>query len=370
MAGSRTPRVSVSERPKGSGRWSVRWRENGSSREERGYASEDDALDRAHQLRKELRDPLATARSVVLVKDLLREWWDDHALKTLKPGTLDLYDRCMTTILDSRIARSRSSDLNTAAINRWSASIDRPPSYVRNMLTVLSAAYTYGVSVGTVQDNPAKGAKRPKVQRRPIRVPTMTQFIRLAMAAPEKDNERWRSLLLTAGFVGLRQQECFALRWRHIEWDDSRILVEEARSGTKGKDRIEASAPKTEAGERRVPMPAFVAEALLEHRATTAFPEEDDLVWGTSRRTMHTSSTFQQRVWNEWRDRAGVQVMWRHLRHFYASMVADSPEGNPLKLSRWMGHKKFSFTMDTYGFLFDDEETELMDSFERRIAKG
>lgn len=51
-------------------------------------------------------------------------------------------------------------------------------------------------------------------------------------------------------------------------------------------------------------------------------------------------------------------------------MVADSPEGNPLKLSRWMGHKKFSFTMDTYGFLFDDEETELMDSFERRIAKG
>ena len=65
---------------------------------------------------------------------------------------------------------------------------------------------------------------------------------------------RWRPLLLTAIFAGLRASELRGLRWRDVDLDKREIHVRQRA------DRFNAiGRPKSEAGERTVPVPPIVA---------------------------------------------------------------------------------------------------------------
>src|SRR3984957_12560342 len=70
---------------------------------------------------------------------------------------------------------------------------------------------------------------------------------------------RWRPVLLTAIFTGLRASELRGLRWADIDFDKRELHVRQRA------DRYsEIGAPKSESGERTVPLPPLVLNALRE----------------------------------------------------------------------------------------------------------
>ena len=70
---------------------------------------------------------------------------------------------------------------------------------------------------------------------------------------------RWRPILLTAIFTGLRASELRGLRWQDVDLNKSVISVRQRA------DRYrEIGAPKSEAGERTVPISPMVLNALRE----------------------------------------------------------------------------------------------------------
>jgi integrase len=170
---------------------------------------------------------------------------------------------------------------------------------------------------------------------------------------------RWRPMLLTAIFTGLRASELRGLRWDDVDLKRSEIHVRQRA------DRFnEIGRPKSEAGERTIPLPPLLANALREWKL--ACPRgELGLVFPNGRGRVENYSNVVQRALIPIQIAAGVtdkrgQAKYtglHTLRHFYASWCinrrVDGGLELPLKLvqSR-LGHASIQMTADRYGHLF------------------
>jgi integrase len=199
----------------------------------------------------------------------------------------------------------------------------------------------------------------------------MAPRIRFRPAAPGRLSPaagRFRALLLTAIFTGLRASELRGLRWQDVDLKRGELHVRQRadRYGAIGR-------PKSEAGERTVPLPPMVIAALREHRLASpngelglAFP---NVRGGVEHRNSIVKCGFHpaQIAAGVVDQHGGAKYKGLHsLRHFYASWCinrrADGGLELPLKVVQArLGHASIQMTADVYGHLFPrgDDGAEL-----------
>jgi integrase len=101
---------------------------------------------------------------------------------------------------------------------------------------------------------------------------------------------RWRGIILTAVFTGLRSSEMRGLRWSCIDFAKSELHVRERvdQYGAFGK-------PKSAAGERTVPLPPTVLNTLRTLKLASPFSGDSDLVFPAKdgRAIGHNNLIFQ-----------------------------------------------------------------------------
>jgi integrase len=177
----------------------------------------------------------------------------------------------------------------------------------------------------------------------------------------------WRPILLTAIFTGLRASELRGLRWADVDLKKGELHVRQRA------DRYNViGQPKSEAGERTVPLPPIVANALRELRLTC--PVGADIVFVSSRGHVRSRSNIVFYGWHPAQVAAGVVTPdgaakypgLHALRHFYASWCINRREDGGLGLTpklvqERLGHSTISMTLDVYGHLFPrgDDGAEL-----------
>ena len=124
-------------------------------------------------------------------------------------------------------------------------------------------------------------------------------------------------------------------------------------------------APKSEAGNRRVPI-AGVLRAFLAPPSLAYGVSSDELVFGADGKPFCASATSERarRCWAA----AGVERICLHdCRHTFASLMIAAGV-NAKALSTFMGHANISITLDRYGHLMPGAENEaaaLMDAYLR-----
>jgi integrase len=179
---------------------------------------------------------------------------------------------------------------------------------------------------------------------------------------------RYRPLLLTATFTGLRASELRGLRWDDVDLKRGEIHVRQ-RADRYGK----IGRPKSEAGERTVPLPPMVVSVLREHRLASV-RSELDLVFPDSKGGVDRRNSIVYRGFHPAQVAVGVvnddgraKYPGLHaLRHFYASWCInrriDGGLELPLKVVQArLGHASIQMTADRYGHLFPrgDDGAEL-----------
>jgi integrase len=179
---------------------------------------------------------------------------------------------------------------------------------------------------------------------------------------------RHRVLLLTAIFTGLRASELRGLLWSDVDLKRGELHVRR-RADRYGK----FGRPKSEAGERTVPLPPMVITALREHHLASP-RSELDLVFPNIRGGIEHRNAIIERGLHPVQIAAGIvdeqggaKYKGLHaLRHFYASWCinrrVDGGLELPLKLVQTrLGHASIQMTADTYGHLFPrgDDGSEL-----------
>jgi integrase len=247
---------------------------------------------------------------------------------------------------------------------------------VRRARTQLGALLADAQERGLVAQNVVYSMRRASAeggqrhQHRPeigVDIPAPDE-IRAIIAKLETSAGRYRPLLLTAIFTGLRASELRGLRWADVDLKAGELRV---RQRADRYNRI--GPPKSKAGTRTVPLPPMLVSVLREHRLACVNGELG-LAFPTTRGGVERLTAIITRGWHPVQIAAGVidadgsaKYPGLHsLRHFYASWCinrrADGGLELPVKVVQTrMGHASIQITSDVYGHLFPrgDDGSEL-----------
>ena len=201
-----------------------------------------------------------------------------------------------------------------------------------------------------------------------VELPTKSELRAMMENAPE----RWRPLIVTSIFTGLRSSELRGLRWEDVDLDAGVIHVRQ-RADQWG----EMGPPKSKAGRRDVPLAPMVVNTLREWRLSC--PKGDlDLVFPNNRGRPLSHTNFAKRVFrplqadNGITDAKGAPRYGPHaLRHAAASLFIELG-WTPKKVQTVLGHASIQMTFDVYGKLFEDQEADrqAMERLEAALLVG
>jgi integrase len=347
-----------SVRKLGSGRWQARYH---------------DATGRRHAAPQTFATKTDAARYLATVEaDLLRGVWTDpsrgmatfaewvqqwQATATqLRPSTVATYDYLLRRFLIPAFAEVPLGRLDVLTVREWLARLHREgdvtPTTIAKAYRLLRRILAVAVEAGYLPRNPCtiKGAGVERA--REMRHVSVPELLRLAGLVPD----RYRTMVLLAGFGGLRWGELVGLRRRHVELADATVTV--AGQVTEVGGRFIAGPPKTSAGLRTVPLPVVVTTALVEHLDRHAQPGPDGLLFATATGRYLQRSNFSRQVWQPTVARAGLAGLRFHdLRHTAATLAATAG-ATTRELMERLGHSTPAMAL-RYQHVMADRQTAL-----------
>ena len=199
------------------------------------------------------------------------------------------------------------SRIDHSSIQRWVSGLgDRfAPATAAKCFGILRSLLDAAVRDRLIAVNPADGVRTPSTyQPRPITT-TITRAEFNAKLLPAVPREHQGIVCVAAG-AGLRWGECAGLPWGAVDLESRRLRVGQVVVETARNLTIKPY-PKSRAGVRVVPLPAFVVAALQNRIAT--LPDEPDprtLVFCTANGTPLRRSNFRRQVWRPALVRAGM----------------------------------------------------------------
>ena len=332
------------------GKWEIRWRENGRHRS-RSFTREADADRFESRVRsaRELGEVLDLDRGKEPVAEFIERWWREYALVQLEENTRKGYAQVWEKHLRQRIGGYRLRDVSPAVVygikaELLSGGVGSPT--VRKALALLSGIFRCAVEWDRIDRNPVRDVGMPAAKRsrhvRPLAPATVEAMRRwLLLDGAERD----AAIVSVLAYSGMRPEELRALRWSDI--GERTVLVERAAAGSTVKST------KTE-NVRAVRLVQPLADDLSRWREASS--SQSDLVFPTPRGTVWTDYD-----WRNWRKRIFRPVAEAvgmpgarpyDLRHSFASLLIH--EGvSAVEVARQLGNSA-TVTLDTYSHVFEE----------------
>jgi integrase len=343
------------------------------------------------EIRQGIHTPASTS---ITVAEAVSLWLEHGEAEGLEAGTLRTYAVVARGHVVPIIGKYRLAQLNRPMIEQYRDDLingavpdgcKRSRVMARKALTALKAAIKEAQRRGKVAQNVASEVQikrnRDEDDRRKeigIDVPDKAEVRAILDSAPS----RWRPLIITTVFCGLRSSELRGLAWDHVDFDQRLIRVRQ-RADRWGK----MGPPKSKAGRRDVPMAPIVVNVLREWKL--ACPRgEPRLVFPTPTGSVMDHAMVYRRCFGDVqracgivthkRNEAGEIVLDRRtrepvmvpkygphsFRHFCASWLIEQGFG-PKRIMGIMGHASITMTFDVYGHLFPAGEED-----HERLAAG
>jgi integrase len=369
--------------PNGEGReaWVVDYSDQHGDRHIKTFARKKDADAYHADVAVDVRTGIHTADSQsITVAKAGWLWIESGEAVGLERATLAQYRQHLEHHLVPLIGAVRLAQLTAPMVRNFEDRLrtDRSPAMVRKILGSLSAIIADAQERGLVAQNVVRGLRKHRRRGKERQADRRQKGkLKIGVDIPRLDevrsiiahlDGRWRPLLLTAIFTGLRASELRGLRWTDVDLKRGELRVHQ-----RADCYHQIGHPKSEAGERTIPLPPMVVNALREWKL--ACPKgELDLVFPTGRGGVESLSNIAQRGFAPIQIAAGVTDQHGRakypglhaLRHFYASWCinrrVDGGLELPLKVvqSR-LGHASIQMTADRYGHLFPrgDDGAEL-----------
>jgi integrase len=321
----------------------------------------------------DVRQGTHTAHSKgITVAEAAEDWIAFVELEGRERSTVNQYRQHVKHHINPRLGREKLAKLTTPRINKFRddllASLSRVQA--KKVLTSLKAMLKDAKRRGNVAQNVAQDVsisadKRGKSKLKVgVDIPTPDEIKRIIHTATGKH----RPFLLTAIFTGLRSSELRGLRWQDVDLRRGELHVCQ-----RADEFNEIGKPKSDAGDRTIPLGPLVLNALKEWKLSC--PKGDlGLVFPNGSGNIEAHVNFIRRTLWPVQVAAGVvngkgeaKYPGLHaLRHFYASWCINREKDGGLELpiktvQQRLGHSSILMTSDVYGHLFPrgDDGSEL-----------
>jgi len=391
--------------------WYYDYRDQNGKRRAKQFRTKGEAVAYETQARGEIKTGVHVADSTSKTLQEAGELWLGNAeANGREASTLRQYRQHLKYHIAPLIGSTKLSRLTTPVVeefrDRLVEKCSRP--LARAVLTSLKGILKNAKRIGLVSYNAAgdTAIEISKRHRKKVVMPTKDEIRAMLQKSGElwpitrieitrKRTQKvvavsWRPLLVTAIFSGLRCSELRGLSWDNVDFDEKVIRVRQ-RADFLNKMGV----PKSEAGNREVPMSPMVINTLKEWKLacpTTplklVFPHETGGIhsnsnlhahyWGPLQRVLGIISgtvTVKDKAGKPKLDKEGRPIMrskpkytFHALRHFAASLFIEQ-KMSPKKVQEIMGHSSIQVTYDIYGHLFasPEDDAKAMAQIEARL---
>lgn len=278
--------------------------------------------------------------SDVTVKELADEWLDEIE-KKVSPNTMKGYTSAHKKIvadLGSLDANAVTPQKVSLWLNTYSYMAQKT---ITNLLLVLRQIFNYGCLTYGLQTNPCDRIKPPKGTGKKMRdFPTQADID----IVNQNIDKPFGLFMYSILYTGMRRGEACALRWKDVDFDNKRIHITKSSYWSNDHVRHDKD-PKSDAGERDVPLLDALAKVLKKHKG-----KKNDLVFGDLK-----SYQVDKGV-RKYCAETGLSCTPHGLRHGFASILFK--EGLDIKTIQYvLGHAQSSTTMEIYVHLLEADKT-------------
>jgi integrase/transposase len=364
-------------------RWVYDYVDNSSKRRHRTFRRKREAEAARQKIEAELAGGIHTAsRASVTVQQSSELWYTACEARNppFERTTLDAYKREKDQI-NAELGAEKLNQLTTAKVIAFRDKIaiqakergntgDKAGRLVQILRVILADSQERGLVAQNVAAQLRKkkdsGRFKPKLEAG-IDIPEPGEIRRLIAQLNDPRFVRWRAMLLTFIFTGLRASELRGLPKNNVDLDKGELHVRQRADAYK-----KIGATKTRGSRRTVPLIPTLVSVLREH--ILSVPKTDhNLVFPTRYGAVYDDSTITDTGLKPLQVAAGIvndkgkgKYSLHKLRHFYASWCINRKiDGGlewPIKtVSERLGHASIRMTSDTYGHLFPrgDDRAEL-----------
>jgi len=337
-----------------------------------------DVREKLAQITTELDDGTYLEPTKDTVGEWLDIWLETYVKYSVKPYTLDAYQRNCNNYIKSALGAVRLSALTAPQIQRFynSLLVDKKlsPKTVRNIHGVFHKALEQAMKLDMIRSNLTVLCDLPKVRRKETH-PMEQQEIEAFLKAIE--GCRFELLYRVTLFTGMRQGEVLGLTWDCVDFEHNALYVNKQLQKTQKVGGQYVLAP-TKSGHSRMITVAPSAMALLKKQksqqaqmrllAGPNWKNPWDLVFtnefGGNLTHFVVYKTFKEIV----RAIGLGQERFHDLRHTYVVVSLES--GDDIKTVQTnLGHATASFTLDVYGHVSQKMRQQSADRMEAFIQK-
>ena len=379
--------------PSGEVRWLLDYRDLSGKRRAKQFRTKGEAVAFETQTRADLQGGVHVADAASVTVAAAAELWLARCeSEGLELSTILQYKGHVRNHIGPLLGRQKLSRLTVPAIEAFRDELvkTRSKALSQKILTSLKALLKDAMRRGLVRQNVATQT-RVKISGRhktKIGIPAKDQIKGLLTAElwpltkvqVTRQREKrivavpWRPLIVTALFTGMRLSELRGLTWEHVSLAEALINVRQ-RADFRGA----IGYPKSEAGNRDIPLPPIVINTLKSWKLACpktsgnwVFPSKDG--------TVPSTKNVREQCWLPLLRSLGLtttvgdvelpKYRFHDLRHVAASLFIE--QGMPPKrVQEIMGHSSIKITFDLYGHLWPTPESdhEAMKQIEARLLK-
>jgi integrase len=253
-------------------------------------------------------------------------------------------------------------------IREWIAILEaagKAPATTRKAYQILGSIVAQAVDDGHLAKSPLpRRPGLPSVERREMKILTVDEVHALA----ETIDPRYRAMVLTAAYVGLRPGETAGLKIESVDLLRASLTVSGTLSEIRGE--VLLGPPKTKRSARTLAISRSLAQEIGEHIGHYA--SKDGWIFPSPKGSALRWSNFRRRVWLPAVAAAGLEPLRLHdLRHTHAAWLIAQGEHAKV-ISERLGHSSITVTFDVYGHLMpgmDEEVAERLDHAWQRASR-
>ncbi|WP_439925296.1 tyrosine-type recombinase/integrase [Nitrobacter sp. JJSN] len=363
--------------------WVVDYFDQSQTKRRKTFATKKEAVNWAttalHEVKQGIHTPASISVTVARAGEL---WLEECEADGLERSTIRQRGQHLKHHINPHLGGVRLSELTTPSVYNFDGQLRKAGTSLamrRKILTSIKTLLSFAQKQALVAQNVASPVKLKRDDREdsgPLRegvdYPSRAQMKQLLDSTAKL---RWRALLVTAMFSGMRASELRGLPWANVDLDAGVIHVRQ-RADAWGK----IGKPKSKAGSRDIPLAPIVINTLREWKVLCPKRETDkkddagqpimvlDLVFPNGLGHVESLQNIYKRYWDPIQPKAfkdesnpehkPPRFGFHSLRHVAASMFIAYLNWTPKRVQEVMGHSSITVTYDCYGHLFQDKDAD------------
>lgn len=317
----------------------------------------------------ELENQTFTKDSKITVKDFIHQWIELYIKDQLSPTTVQHYVVQTENYIIPVFGKMYLQQVKNIDVQKWVFSLQKKspltgkpmaPKTIKNIFLNLSAAMKKAVMLELIPKNPCDNITMPKLERFHPDIYSMEEVEHMLDCA--KGTSMYLPLMIEI-CIGLRRGELLALKWKHIDFENGYLSVEE-NLVTVDNERI-TKAPKTQSGKRTIQIPTTLLTLLKTTKADRKAKENDYIICQADG-SPYKSDSFSLKFRRFLKANDLKHIRFHDLRHINATIML-SLGISPKVAQERLGHSSYQITMDIYSHVLKKVEKEAAEKLDEAL---